>query len=167
MLHAGLFAGQRLELIDGELIDKMGQNPPHAHVIEVLMDLLRTIFGKGRVRIQLPIEAATPDRERSSPEPDAAVLANVRDDHRYHPRGEELLLAIEVADTTIQFDATVKRDLYARAGVPEYWVIDINTRRVIVHKNPSQGKFQEVVTLPENATASVSGAQIAISELLP
>jgi Uma2 family endonuclease len=167
MLHAGIFVGQRLELIDGELIDKMGQDPPHSHTLRIVHAWLIKIFGE-RTQMQQPIEAGAADRQRSLPEPDFSILAEFKDDYRRrHPRGDELLLSIEVADTSLRFDSTVKRDLYARAGIPEYWVLDINARRLIVHKNPVEGKFQEVITLPENASVSIGGAQITVSQLLP
>src|SRR5712691_12986752 len=70
MDEAGLFAGQRLELIEGDLIDKMGQRPPHASTIQLLLVWLAGVFGLDRVRVQLPVEAAPADRERSLPEPD-------------------------------------------------------------------------------------------------
>jgi len=166
MLDAGLFAGQRFELIDGDLIDKMGQEPPHSHAIRILHTWMAKIFKPTQVQIQSPIEAA--DQEESLPEPDLAVLVELKDDYRRrHPRGDELLLAIEVADTTARYDATLKRDLYARAGVPEYWVLDIGGRRLIVHRSPSQGKFGQVDSLPETAVVSAGGVEIPVSELLP
>ena len=102
------------------------------------------------------------------PEPDLAVLAEFKTDYaRRHPRGDELLLAVEVADTTVRYDATMKRDLYARAGVPEYWVLDIGGRRLIVHQRLAQGKFEQIESLPENAIVSAGGEQIPVSALLP
>jgi len=168
MLDAGLFAGQRFELIDRDLIDKIGQNPPHFYALSLLLACLVKIFGVERVRMQQPSEAAPAERERSLPEPDLAVLAELKDDYgRRHPRGNELLLAIEVADTTVRYDATTKRDLYARAGVPEYWVLDIPARRLIVHRGLTQGQFEQIDTLPESAVVSAGGMQIPVSELLP
>lgn len=168
MLDAGLFAGQRFELIDGDLIDKMGQNPPHSYAIRTLFDWLTKIFGAKLVQVQQPIEAGAVDRERSLPEPDMAVLIESKADYRRrHPRGDELLLAIEVADTTVRYDATMKRDLYARAGIPEYWVLDIGGRRVIVHRTPVEGKYEQIDSVPENGAVSAGGMQIPVSELLP
>jgi Uma2 family endonuclease len=168
MLDAGLFAGQRFELIEGDLIDKMGQNPPHSEALRLLHEWLTKVFGVERIQVQQPIEAAASERERSLPEPDFSVLVERKKDYgRRHPRGDELLLAIEVADTTARYDATLKRDLYARAGVPEYWVLDISGRRLIVHRNLSQGKFEQIESVPENSVVSAGGMQIPVSELLP
>jgi Uma2 family endonuclease len=168
MLDAGLFAGQRFELIDGDLIDKMGQNPPHARALRLLHAWLVKVFGAERVQMQLPIEAAPAERERSLPEPDLSVLPEEKDDYRRrHPRGDELLLAVEVADTTVRYDATAKRDLYARAGVPEYWILDIPGRRLIVHRGLTQGQFEQIDSIAENASVSAGGVEIPVSELLP
>ena len=171
MLDAGMFDGQRFELIDGDLIDKMGQNPPHASAIQLLMDWAVLVFGKGKVRVQLSIEVAEVDRQRGWPEPDIAVLAEAKADYRTrHPEGHELLLLVEVADTTLRFDATTKRDLYARAGVPEYWVLDLNGRQLIGHRQLVEGRYQQIVAVSEQETATLEGradTQIRVSELLP
>ena len=168
MLDAGLFAGQRFELIDGDLIDKMGQNPPHSQALRLVHAWLVKIFGAVRIQVQQPIEAAAAERERSLPEPDFSVLAEIKGEYgRRHPRGDELLLTVEVADTTVRYDATTKCDMYARAGVPEYWVLDIGGRRVIVHRRPVEGKFEQIDSVAENATVSAGGMQIPVSELLP
>jgi Uma2 family endonuclease len=141
MLDTGIFAGQRFELIDGELIDKIGQKPPHANAIQRCMTILLKLFSGELVRVQLPMEAGPADRERSVPEPDLAVAAEAKPDFsRRHPHGRELLLLIEVSDPTLRHDATKKRDLYARAGVTEYWVLGLNGRRLIVHRGLTHEK---------------------------
>jgi len=171
MTQLGLFAGQRYELINGDLIDKMGQNPPHASAIRLLLELLAGIFGLKRVQVQLPIEASTADRETSLPEPDLAVL--ISDSaalyRSRHPRGEELALVIEVSDSTLTHDATTKRDLYARAGVAAYWILDLTGRRLIVHRNPVQGRYRDVAVFQSNEAVAIGDAPstIPISAMLP
>jgi Uma2 family endonuclease len=173
MLDSGIFAGQRFELIDGELIDKMGQKPPHASAIQRCMGLLAAMFGVARVRVQMPIEAGPTDRESSLPEPDLAVLADAKLDlSQRHPNGRELTLLIEVSDTTLRHDAVKKRDLYARAGVPEYWVLDIKGRRLIVHcsLDEEKGEYPSLVGYQDDETVVVEshpGAAVSVSALLP
>jgi Uma2 family endonuclease len=168
MVNAGLFPDQRLELIDGDLINKSGQEPPHAYAIHLVAVRLMAFFPAEVVQVQLPIEPGVADRGWSLPEPDLSVLAELKREYaQRHPRGDELLLAVEVADTTARYDATLKRDMYARAGVPEYWVLDIGGRRLIVHRRPSGGAFEQIDTLPESASAAAGGVQIPVSELLP
>jgi len=168
MQELGIFDGQRCELIDGELIDKMGQNPPHAYAIQRLFAWLIGLFGPDRLRIQSPVEVRPRDSEWSLPEPDVAVLAETGGDYaKRHPRGDELLLIVEVADTSLRQDLTKKRDLYARASVGEYWVLDLQSRRLIVHRNPEQGEYQETAIVNEGDLASCAGHTIAVRELLP
>jgi Uma2 family endonuclease len=150
MVALGIFDGQRCELIDGELIDKMGQNPPHAQAIRNLFAWLAGLFGAGRLQMQLPVEVKPGDSEWSLPEPDIAVLAEAGGEYgKRHPRGDELLLIVEVADTSLRQDLTTKRDLYARASVSEYWVVDLQSRRVNVHRNPEQGEYRETVVFTD------------------
>lgn len=170
MLNAGLFEGQRFELIDGDLIDKMGQNPPHSQATSRIAAWLTRIFDE-RVRIQNPIEVSGRDREVSWPEPDVAVIASESTDAfgSRHPRGDELLLVVEVADSSVRYDLTTKRDIYARAGVPEYWVFDILGRKLIVHRKPVQGRYEEVIAFGEGDSVSLlafPGASLAIARLL-
>jgi Uma2 family endonuclease len=157
MLDAGLLRDRRFELIEGELIDKMGQNPPHAGVIQFLLEWFAHLFGVRKVRVQLSLEVSRADRDRNMPEPDLAIVAEAKADYRRrHPRADETVLVVEVADTSLRQDLLSKRDLYARAGVPEYWVVSIPNRELIVHRSLHQGSYQQVTTLSENETVSIA-----------
>lgn len=161
----GLLTG-RYELIEGELINKSGQAPAHAHVITCVMVWLAGVF-ECRVRCQSPIEVAPPDRQLSEPQPDIALLAEDSPEYfERQPRGDELTLLIEVSDTSVRFDPTTKADLYARAGVPEYWVIDIPRRAVTVHRDPMDGAYTQLEKWGDQDRVSIEGASISISELL-
>jgi Uma2 family endonuclease len=167
MLASGALDGQRLELIDGELFDKMGQNPPHATAIQNLTDILAGIFPGRRIRVQLPMEASEPDRDRSLPEPDVAVLRLRSPEHAHrHPSGDELILVVEVADTTAAFDLSRKAELYANAGVPEYWVVDLNRRKIVTHREPAGGKYGVVRSFGTGELVSVDTHTIAVDEIL-
>jgi Uma2 family endonuclease len=153
MMDAGAFEG-RFELLDGYIVDKTGQNPLHASTIHRLFVRLVSLFAVVLVRVRMPIDVAESDRVRNEPEPDIAVLAQESPDYgSRHPRGDELQLLIEVADTTLGADRTLKRDLYARAGVPEYWIVDLTGRRTIVHRNPAEGAYGQVTVLSERELA--------------
>ncbi len=170
MVDAGLFAGQRFELIQGDLIDKMGQNPPHSIAIRLLLIWLGKVFDLDRLLMQLPVDVSEPDRDRNFPEPDFAILKEARVRRRQQPYGDEVTLLVEVADTTLRHDATTKRDLYARANVHEYWVVDIAGRRILVHRNPRNGIYTETFALAENETISIDlhpEVATAVSEILP
>lgn len=170
MVELGLIAG-RYELIDGEIIDKMGQNPPHARTFKRLQAWLSTIFTLDLVRLQLPIEVAPEDQARSEPEPDVAVVAqDLAEYDSRHPRGDELLLVIEIADTSVTFDLSAKASLYARAGVPEYWVLDLNRRALVVHRAPEQGRYQNIRGFSADESTSPAcrpDAAVPVARLLP
>ena len=167
---SGVFVGQRYELIDGDLIDKMGQNPPHSFGIQLLMRLLTGLFEGDLIRVQQPMEAAPGDRERSLPEPDFAVLRERNMEHRSrHPRGDEMLLVIEVADTSAAFDRSRKAALYARAGVPEYWVLDLNARMLVIYRNPDGAQYRQIFLHAPEEVVSVPGRSesIRVAGILP
>ena len=165
--EAGLLP-DRWELIDGEIISRMGQNPPHARTVDHVCMRLRQAFGNQRVKEENPIEVAESDRLRNDPTLDVLVLAEDKAEYYdRHPRGDELLIAIEVADTSVQFDRTKNRRLYARAEVPEYWVLDVPNRRLTVHINPENGDYLDIVELNEQDTITTGDVQLLVAELLP
>ena len=171
LLDRGFFEGQRCELINGDLIDKLGQKPAHAIALHLCLAWLIQLFGGERVWVQAPIEAGAPDRERSVPEPDLAVLSETARHYAGRlPNGSELLLVIEIADATARFDAGVKRDLYARAGVREYWVLDVAARRMLMHRNLAGGVYTDFIAVPEHqriAPQAMADRSLQVSELLP
>jgi Uma2 family endonuclease len=169
MLEAGVFEGQRFELIDGDLIDKMGQKPPHMFAIQRCQELFIELFGSARVRVQGPMEAGPVDREKSMPEPDVLVLREAKDEYRErHPSGPESVLVVEVADTTVRPDLTRKRDLYASAGVQEYWVLDLKDRRLVVHRalGGANAKFASIESYSEDETVDFAGQAVRVGDLL-
>ena len=132
MIDAGLFAGRRLELIDGDLIEKMGQNPLTQGYPAYFRIACRGIWATARTCAR-PDGGTTADRSSTFPS-QTWRSADAKFAGKRHPRGDEIVLVVEVADTTLRGDLTVKRDLYARAGVPEYWVLSLKGRKLIVHR---------------------------------
>jgi Uma2 family endonuclease len=133
MVEAGFLGPEdRLELLEGEIVHKMLQNTPHATGIRLSEKTMNRLFGDGYdVRTQLPLALG----ERSEPEPDVAVVVGgPRDYARAHPT--TAVLVIEIADSTLRVDRTTKAGIYARAGIPEYWIIDLNARTLLVHRQP-------------------------------
>jgi Uma2 family endonuclease len=163
--NLGLLTG-RYELIEGELIDKMGQNPPHGYVLTRVMIWLAKVFGY-RVRCQLPMEVAGADQRLNEPQPDIALLAKASPEYyTRQPRGDELALIIEISDSSARFDLTTKARLYARAEVHEYWVVDIPRATVTIHRQPVNGAYSQLERLTKNDSLSIEGATISIVELL-
>lgn len=141
MIGAGILTpDDRVELLDGQIVEMAPQNPPHASTTDESSDYLKALFaGRAKVRTQLPITLA-PDSE---PEPDLVI---VRMDQRHyrdrHPAPEDVFLLIEIADATLQRDRTRKAKIYASAGIPDYWIVDINQQQVIVLRDPQVNAYQ-------------------------
>jgi Uma2 family endonuclease len=145
---------QHLELVEGELISKMGKNRPHAGTLTYVFAWFIEAFGKPFVNAESPIDVAPEDNLTSEPEPDVIVLAKPTFEIRANPRPAELRLVIEISDTTLGFDLTTKAGLYARAGIVEYWVFDVTARKLIVHRDPRSGLYQSVTAYNENESAA-------------
>jgi Uma2 family endonuclease len=157
--RAGLLDWDRYELIEGELITKTPKNVPHQRALMYLQFWLRQVFGWEFVYPGGSMEVSIEDNETSLPEPDLVVLrkpVNELADPR--PRPEDVQLLIEVADTTFGFDLTAKAALYARAGIPDYWVLDIKGRRLIVHRDPREGTYQSITLYNENESVRLLSA---------
>ena len=165
LFSLGTLNGQKLELVEGELIDKMGKNRPHSNSSRRLHEWLVGVFGWSLVGQEEPIDVAPEDNPTSEPEPDLIVAR--RDLSGFtteNPRPEDLQLVVEVAESTLGFDLTTKAALYARAGIPDYWVLDIGGRRMIVHldpqadREPQAGRYASVVAYNEDESVAPLGA---------
>jgi Uma2 family endonuclease len=168
--EAGVLQG-RYELIDGEIISKMGQKPPHASVIGFLVRWLARVFGLDYVRVQCTIDVGGADPDHNEPEPDVAVTRLPVDDYvDHHPGSADLLLVAEVSDTTLRFDRRTKAGLYASAGIQEYWILDLQGRQLLVHRQPAEGGYLEITAYgPAELVATLArpAASVRVEELLP
>lgn len=149
---SGLWDQQRLELVQGELISKMGKNRPIVNTLTRIQGWSVQIFGLDYVNPGAPIDVTPEDNPTNEPEPDVIVLRKELSHFRSNPPAEDVLLVVEVADSSLNFDLTVKVRLYARAGIPEYWVADIGTRRIYVHRDPASGQYGSVVVYSDQET---------------
>jgi len=174
MIEAGVLTPEdRVELIDGEILAMTPQGSAHATGVSLAQEALRTALGSHvYVRVQLPLAFGLD----SEPEPDVAVVAgSVRDYRDAHP--QSALLVVEVADATLPYDRDVKGSLYARAGVPEYWLVNLAEAVVEAHRDPMvmpQARFGwQYRTVdrfgPGDSIARLSfpHASIAVADLLP
>jgi len=161
---SGLFDQQRLELIEGELINKMGKNQPHVTSLVLLLEWLMGVFGGRFVFQEGPIDVAPEDNPTNEPQPDLAVLKrDISHFAKERPQPEDLRLVIAVADTTLGFDLRTKAALYARAGIIECWVLDIAGRRMIVHREPQGARYASVVSYSaEESVAPLSAPESSL-----
>ncbi|AGA92187.1 hypothetical protein Thimo_3525 [Thioflavicoccus mobilis 8321] len=167
MVDAGVFGpDDRLELLDGEIIDMAPQKSRHATAVTLVGDMLRAAFGTGvTVRIQLPFCLD----DHSEPEPDVAVVPGDPRSYRdAHP--SQALLLCEVADSTLAYDHGKKLAAYARAGIPEYWILDLEAERLEVFRRPDAGTYAER-TVHSSAEAIAPLARptqgLLVKEMLP
>jgi Uma2 family endonuclease len=163
MVEAGLFEGERIELVRGALVAMSPQGTRHAHVISGLMTLLFERLGRRAVmRCQMPFAAGAD----SVPEPDIAVVPAM-DYSTFIP--ERAHLIIEVADSSLRKDRILKADLYAEAGVPEYWLVDLAHDLIEVRTLPADGKYARTDVLGPTETirpAAFPDVELSVREIL-
>lgn len=159
---------ERTELLDGAIWPTSGRSEPHVYAVLRVFRALVVRFDFPYVRARGPIRFD----ERNEPEPDLAVTRAVAEHYLIHgsPPLEDVRLAIEVSDSTLQKDLTRKAALYARGGLTDYWVLDLNARRLFVHRAPNPDGYTDVLayTAPESvAPLSAPHHPIRIADLLP
>jgi Uma2 family endonuclease len=157
----------RVELLEGVIVAMSPQSAPHAFVIARLDELLRATSAAVSVRVQLPLDLG----EYSTPEPDVAVVAGRTADYATaHPT--TALLVVEVADTTVVQDRMTKAAMYAAAGIPEYWLVNLRARAVEVFADPVAAERRYASTIVRRAgevlaPSTLAGVAIPVGELLP
>jgi Uma2 family endonuclease len=163
LVHDGLFDDERVELLGGAIVEISPQDPRHAATVERLYRALsRTIGTYASVRVQLPFVAS----DDSLPEPDVAVVP-LRDYDDGHP--DRAFLVAEVASSSLRKDRSLKVDLYARAGVPEYWIVNVEERQIEVLSSPREGAYSATAIARAGDSlrlATLDGAAVDVSDVL-
>jgi Uma2 family endonuclease len=157
---------ERLELLDGEIFRMTPQSSWHATAVSLATRIAFSMYRRGYViRVQMPLAVDA----NSLPEPDVAIVSGVEADYRdAHP--STAVLVIEVADATLFHDRKLKQRIYARAGIPEYWLINLSDYCLEVFRNPAAEGFQYHLTLaPAESIAPLTHPRrtIAVRNLLP
>ncbi len=166
----GLWERDRVELIEGELITKMPKKRPHVLVFMAVMKWFATVLDMDYLNPEAPINVAPEDNPTSEPEPDLAVLTKPGVDYAGgNPPASDVRLVVEISDSTLAFDLGPKARLYARAGIPEYWVFDVKARLLIVHRDPVAGRFSSVVSYAEgeSVATAVSAEPFPVARAFP
>jgi Uma2 family endonuclease len=174
LVDLGIFAGERLELLDGLLVVREPQGSSHAAIVEQIGRVLAAAFGEGwHARRHSPLALG----EHSEPEPDVAVVAGMPLDYvTAHP--STAALVIEVADSSLRLDRRFKASVYARAGLPEYWIVNLVARTLEVYRDPQPApdpaandwayRSADVLSPPAEVTPlSAPGARIRLADILP
>jgi Uma2 family endonuclease len=146
----GVFAGERLELLQGALVHMSPESPRHAAVVdELTMLLVPALKGRAKVRVRGPFAASN----ESEPQPDLAVVFPGKHTLE-HPASA--FLVIEVADTTLDKDRRLKSPLYAAAGVLEYWLVNLEEGVVEVHRAPADDGYRDAWRFSSGETISLA-----------
>jgi Uma2 family endonuclease len=150
LVEMGKLRGGSFELLEGNIVYKMGKKRRHVQANHFIAKWARRHFGEDYVQTQDPIAL----NEQNEPEPDVCVLRKTTAEYDDTPDASEVLLVIEVGDTTVREDTTLKAVLYARAGIAEYWVVDVNGGRLMVFREPDETGYKSLVSY-------VSGESVA------
>lgn len=141
MADAGIIRPEdRVELIKGEIIKMSPIRSRHAAAVDILTELLISQLRKQyAVRVQNPIRL----ENQTEPEPDLLIAKFRKDRYRSrHPRPDDVYLIIEVADSSLEYDREVKAALYAEAGIPEYWIVNLEDEQLEIYRQPEAGKYR-------------------------
>ncbi len=159
--------GERVELIEGLIYTKMGQGFGHITAIRLVIEALNLAFSEGfNVSGQLPIGLG----DESKPEPDVMVLRGAARDYdgRYPDPRTEVALLVEVSDSSLARDTDLKARLYATHGIPEYWIVNLQSRALEVRRRPlPDGLYAETILVLESESVAVGKSTVAIASLLP
>lgn len=167
MLEAGILTeDDPVELIHGQIIEMSPENTPHRATIIKLNRALVEVLDADRYAVQP--QSTLPLDQHNVPEPDVAVLRGTADDLL---EGElPVVLVVEVADTSVERDRSLKQRLYAQADVPVYWIVNLGAREVEVYSDPAEGQYRERTTLGEDEAVAVPvepAVSIDVKSLLP
>ena len=167
MGEAGIFTeDDRVELIDGEIVEMTPIGALHAGLVSRLTELLVTrLAGRAHVSVQNPVRLDP----HTEPQPDLVVARRRKAFYTdRHPEPGDILLVIEVADSSLRYDRLEKAPRYGRAGIPEMWLVDVDAAAVIVHTDPGPDGYATRRVRrrgDEVAAASVAGLSFAVDEL--
>ena len=174
MIRTGILtADDQVELLEGWLVYKMPKNPPHRIVTKLTRNAFEAIVPAGYyVDSQEPITLTD-----GEPEPDVAIIRGAtRDYQNRHPGAAEVVLTVEVADTTLECDQGVKKRSYARAGIPVYWIINVKEDKCEVYTEPTidelEADYQQRrdCTVSDEIPVMIEGqlvGSISLRDLLP
>jgi len=168
LIEIGVLEDGKVELVNGEIWQKMGQGRRHTATVTWILNALGSVFGMLRLQTQ----SSLPVAEYGDPEPDVAVMAQTLDKYIEEEQLtlDNMLLVVEVSDSTLRADLTGKVRQYGSAGIPEYWVADIPNRLLHVFREPTEGGYaSEIVLTPEDEVRPLAApeATVRVSDLLP
>lgn len=139
MIAAGILDERRVELLKGEIVEMSPEGEPHAYFSSEAGESLMQLLGnRAMIRLSKPITLPN----NSEPEPDIAVVQRLgRKYLEHHPYPENIFWLIEYSDSSLDKDLKTKSQVYAEVKIPEYWVVDLKQRQIVVFRNPQNGEY--------------------------
>ncbi|MDX2217095.1 MAG: Uma2 family endonuclease [Oculatellaceae cyanobacterium bins.114] len=166
MINAGILEGRHVELINGEIVEMSPEGSPHANKSTRAGEyLIRLLSNQAQVRSSKPITLS----DNSEPEPDLAIVQRLEEEYdRHHPYPENIFWLIEYSNTSLAKDLETKTQVYARARITEYWVVNLKENKLIVFRDPinDQYQFQQELTDGNVTPLSFSNVAISVSKIL-
>lgn len=159
LVESGVLAGKRVELLEGEIIEVSPEEIPHRNTNHKVVKYLRELLnGVAEVYESHPITL-----DNSEPEPDVAIVRlpeSIYDIH--HPYPQDVYWLIEISNRTLDRDLEQKATTYARNGIGEYWVIDLQNNKLIVHTQPQSDRYSQIVEYKTGTISPLAFTQITI-----
>ncbi|CAD5254280.1 MULTISPECIES: Uma2 family endonuclease [unclassified Imperialibacter] len=154
----------RVELINGEIYEMSPIGSKHAAIVNRLARQLNMLFEKeATIGVQSPVRLDN----KNEPEPDISILKFRSDDYSgSHPNVSDILLVIEVADSSVKYDKNVKMPFYASFGIPEYWIVDIDANAIEVFKRPGSKAYDEKQIFKPFDIIDILGKTLVVKEIL-
>lgn len=148
MIETGILAEKHVELIQGDIIPMAPEGEIHAYTSDEAGEYLVYLLGdRAKVRQGKPISLPT---TQSEPEPDLAIVKRLGNQYRHHhPTPDDIFWVIEYSDSTFKKDTEIKNFIYAEAGIPEYWIINLKTTELIILRDPIHTGYQSQMILTQ------------------
>jgi Uma2 family endonuclease len=161
MVDSGVWDGCHVELLNGVVVEMSPEGMPHAHrSSDVGEYLTRQLDDRAHVRAAKPITLPS----GSEPEPDIAIVQRLGNEYlTHHPYPENIFWLIEYSNTSLEKDLGIKADIYAAAGIPEYWVINLKRNVLIVFRDPVDGKYQSQQEFTSGTISPLAFPDLAIA----
>ncbi len=161
MIAAGILDDRPVELLNGEIVEMSPEGEPHAYFSSEAGEYLIRLLGeRATVRLSKPITLPND----SEPEPDIAIVQRLgREYLEHHPLPENIFWLIEYSDSSLDKDLKTKSKVYAEVKIPEYWVINLKSRQLVVFRNPQDGEYASKSTQPGGTIYPLAFPDVAVS----
>ncbi len=160
MVEAGIWDDRQVELLNGIIVEMSPEGKPHAHrSTDVGEYLIRLLGDRAQVRSAKPITLS----DGSELEPDLAIVQRLGDEYLvHHPYPENIFWVMEYSNSSLEKDLGIKAEIYAAAGIAEYWVVNLKENKLIVFRDPVNGKYQSQQELTSGQISPLAFADLTI-----